>query len=339
VPRALRLLLSLALGGALLFLAFRDTDPGEVWATLEGARAELLVAAVAVDLVVFLAKALKWRLLVSPLRPLPVSWLYSGIAVGALVANVLPFRLDELVRSLYLSRRSGLRASAVLGTIVVERAVDVALLLAVIALLAAGLEGHAWLARAALALTAVLVAFTLARALLVRRVAAAGSRAPRPAMGRLRATLERALDGLGHGLAAAPTGARLLRAAGLGVAEWTLTLVHLTLVLAAFGVALPPARALLLAAASYLGFALPTGPAGLGGFELLVKGALESGLAIAPSRALGIALVIHVLLVLPISLVGAAVLARAGGARALLDSPPEALLAEPPRAATRAERA
>jgi glycosyltransferase 2 family protein len=289
-------------------VAFRGVDLGRVRAALAGARVELLIAAVAVDLCVFLAKALKWRLLVAPLRQLPVRAFYFGIAVGALVANVVPLRLDEVARSLYLARQSGLRGSTVLGTIVVERAIDVAILLGVVTILLLRFGGESWLASAGVVLAGALALFALAR--LALRRSRGPDRAPNGLRGGLVGALGRLLDGLGRGVAAMPHGARLAGAFGLGVAEWCLALVHLTLVLAAFGVALRPGRALLLAAASYLGFALPTGPAGLGGFEALVKGALESGLAMEPSRALGIALALHTLLVVPISLVGAAVLLR-----------------------------
>jgi uncharacterized membrane protein YbhN (UPF0104 family) len=321
--RTLRVLLSLAAGAALLWLAFRGVDPGGVAASLAGVRLELLAAAIAVDLCVFLVKALKWRLLLAPLRRLPVPTLYSGVAVGALVANVVPFRLDELARAAFVARRSGLPGSAVLGTILVERAIDVSILLCAVGILLVGVPGEAWLGRAGVALAVGLAAFWLARLELGRHVARAPARAPGALRDRARALLERALGGLGHGLGAAPSGRRLAGAFGLGIAEWGCALVHLTLVLRAFGSVVPPDRALLLGAASYLGFALPTGPAGLGGFELLVRGALETGLALEPARALGIALAIHALLVLPISVIGAAVLVREGGWRASFAAGPD----------------
>jgi uncharacterized protein (TIRG00374 family) len=310
--QALRVALSVAVGGGLLALAFRSVDLGRLAESVSGVRVELLLAAVAVDLGVFLAKALKWRLLVAPLRRLPVLTLYSGIAVGALVANLVPLRLDELVRALYLARKADLPRSTALGTIVVERAIDVAILAAVVAVLAVSFGGEAWLVHGGLALLGALGVVALTSVALARR----RGRPVRPdSGGPFRRRLDAVLDGLARGLAVLPRGRRLAQALGLGVAEWALSLVYLTAVLAAFGAALSPAHALLLAAAGYLGFALPTGPAGLGGFEVLVKGALEAGLAVEPSRALGIALTLHALLVAPISLLGAAVVVREGPGR------------------------
>jgi uncharacterized membrane protein YbhN (UPF0104 family) len=314
---ALRVALSVAVGGGLLALAFRSVDLGRLADTVSGVRVELLLAAVAVDLGVFLAKALKWRLLVAPLRRLPTFTLYSGIAVGALVANLLPLRLDELVRSLYLARKADLPRSTALGTIVVERTIDVAILVGVVAVLAAWFGGEAWLVRGGLVLVGALGVVALTSVALARR---RGRPARTGAVGPFWRQLDAVLDGLAGGLAVLPRGRRLAQVLGLGAAEWALTLVYLTVVLAAFGAALSPARALLLAAAGYLGFALPTGPAGLGGFEVLVKGALEAGLAMGPSRALGIALTLHALLVAPISLLGAAVVAREGGGRGETDA-------------------
>ena len=81
-------------------------------------------------------------------------------------------------------------------------------------------------------------------------------------------------------------------------------------------------------AASYLGFALPGAPGGLGVYDLLVKTSLARGFAIDPSTALSCTLVLHAMLVAPIALAGAVILARDGlslsGLRALAEAPARA---------------
>jgi len=315
--RLVRLAGSLALGTGLLWVAFRGVDIDRLGHGIEAVQLRWVVAAISLDLGVFLAKAFKWRLVVAPLRRLPVSTFLSGIAVGALAGSVLPFRLDELVRALYLARRSDLPRSTVLGTIVVERAIDVSLLLGVVMFVLAAFGRHAWVVRGGLVLAAALVGVGALVWLSLR----GGGDAARPRhilRARARDTLIRWMTELRRGLATLPRGARLAQALMLGGLEWCLTVAYLMCALAAFGVSLSPQWGLFLGAATYLGFALPTGPSGLGGFELLVKGVLAGGLGIDPSRSLGIALALHLLLVMPISVLGASCVVREGGGRVVM---------------------
>ena len=48
------------------------------------------------------------------------------LLVGYLANNILPARLGELVRSHYLGDREGISRASALGTVVVERVVDTA---------------------------------------------------------------------------------------------------------------------------------------------------------------------------------------------------------------------
>jgi len=303
---------AVAVSGLALALAFRGADLGRVAATIVSAGWSYLLLAVAVDLTVFLAKALKWRLILLPVRRAPVSSLYSAIAVGALAANVLPFRLDELARAFFLGRKLEIPSATVLGSILVERIVDLGMLLlvAIGLVLAFGTRtglggGLPWLALLALG------AATLVAGLLVvrpRLVAWASRHTPESLAGRGLGVLE----GLVRGLEGFPRGGRGAAVLLLAVLEWALTVRYMMLVLRAFSVPLAPSGALLLVAAGYLSFAIPAAPGGLGVFELLARGSLVGGAHVEPSAALGIALVLHLLLVVPISLIGAGCLVWEG---------------------------
>ncbi len=263
----------------------------------------------------FLAKALKWRYVFLPVRRLPVSAFFGGIAVGALANSVLPFRLDELVRSFYFGRRHGIPKPAVLGTIVVERLVDATALLVAVAVLLVVFEPQGWLLRGATLVLAgaafgvsAAVAFVLSR----RRLVPLLERLVRGRAVRARARILRALEELVRGLAAFPRTERLAIVFGFAAAEWLLSVLCVRLTLAAFGREIPLAGYLLLVAASYLSFAIPAVPGALGVFEALVKTSLVAGFALDPATALGYALTLHFMLVAPISLLGAVLLAREG---------------------------
>lgn len=300
---------------ALVAFAFRDVHLARVAEAVGSARPGLLLAALFVDALVLLAKALKWRCVFLPLRRLPPLAFLGGIAVGALAATVLPFRLDELVRGVYFGRRYGIAKPAVLGTIVVERLVDATTLLVAVGLLLLVSEPEGWLLRGAtlvlagvsLGVGAVFV-FLLGR----RRLGPLLSWLARGRAIQRRERLLRAIEDLAQGLSAFPRTGRFLVVFGFAALEWTLSVLCVRLTLLAFGSDLPPAGSLLLVVASYLSFAVPAVPGALGVFEALVKTALVAAYALDPAVALGYALTLHLMLVAPISLLGALVLAREG---------------------------
>lgn len=295
---------TLVLGLALLVLAMRGAHLDEVVTTLAGAHPGWLLAALALDAGVFALKSLKWQFVFRPVAALPLGRFFSGIAVGALANTALPLRLDEVVRSVYFGARTGVAKATVLGTILVERLVD-ATLLSLVAVACLAWLGLGWLPEAAPPVVAAvlaagiitLLALAWGRDRLLRRV-------PAPLAGTLPERLAAGLAVLGP--------RRLAAVFGFGAVEWLLATLHVAAVLRAFEVRLPLAGDLAVVVASYLGFALPGAPGGLGLYELLVKTSLERGFFLDASTALGAALALHALLVVPIALAGAAILTRDG---------------------------
>jgi uncharacterized protein (TIRG00374 family) len=74
-------------------------------------------------------RALRWRHLTNPLAPISRVVLFRSTAIGFMVNNLMPLRLGEFVRSWTLGREAGISVGAVLGTVVLERVLDVAAVL------------------------------------------------------------------------------------------------------------------------------------------------------------------------------------------------------------------
>jgi len=91
-------------------------------------------------------RAARWKFLLRPLIGKPTKNIYSVVVVGYMANNLIPVRIGEVVRSYYLSLRESCSATAVFGTVAVERAADVLALLFFLA--AAGLMGSIGVERA-----------------------------------------------------------------------------------------------------------------------------------------------------------------------------------------------
>ena len=137
---ALSLGLSLGLGGVLLWLALRNADLAAVGAALADGAWGWMVPFVAVGVLSVVVRAWRWGLLIDALpgrqRPVPLRLTTASVAIGYLVNYAAP-RVGEVARAANVSRRAPAPFSAVIGTVVAERVLDVvALALALLSVLA-----------------------------------------------------------------------------------------------------------------------------------------------------------------------------------------------------------
>ena len=87
-----------------------------------------LVPAVAILLLSFVFRALRWRLLMAPMKKVPVAGLFSPLMVGYM-ANILPARAGEFIRAYLLGKKHGIPFSGAFASIVVERLFDIVAIL------------------------------------------------------------------------------------------------------------------------------------------------------------------------------------------------------------------
>ena len=84
-----------------------------------------------------LTRALKWRLILAPVRSVGVARLYGAIMIGYLSNLIIPLRVSPLVRAHVVQVKEGIPTSTVLATVAVDRLADglvsVGLLAAVLA--------------------------------------------------------------------------------------------------------------------------------------------------------------------------------------------------------------
>jgi uncharacterized protein (TIRG00374 family) len=125
MKRLIRLGLSTALSLALILLCFRGTDLGAFWRALTQARPGLLLLAVALSLLTFVVRAIRWRILLSHLRDgIPISSLFTCTVIGFMVSYVLPGRIGELARPILLAVKEGMSKGSVIATVAVARMMD-----------------------------------------------------------------------------------------------------------------------------------------------------------------------------------------------------------------------
>jgi hypothetical protein len=134
VTRRIQLAAGIVVSAFCLWLSMRDVDPPAVWRVLRHANYLGFAAVVGTTLLGFWLRALRWRSLIASPRRLGLTGLFSATMIGFMANNILPLRLGEFVRPWALSRREGLSKTTLFATVVVERAVDMVTLLAILGL-------------------------------------------------------------------------------------------------------------------------------------------------------------------------------------------------------------
>jgi uncharacterized protein (TIRG00374 family) len=256
------------------------------------------------------ARALRWRRLLAPISPVPYRRVLGYTFVGYLANNVLPARLGELVRSHALGEREGLSRTTVLGTVVVERIVDTAMVvgMAAISILTLSVQGTMT--------TAVVLGVGFVGILIVGlAVLIVGDRLPGAAraatiLSRWPRLLELA-GRLREGLAVAGSPRTIAAAVGIGALAWAASIATFLLAGKAVGIDLSVAQAALLCTGVALATIVPSGPGYLGTFELTAVG-IAGGFGIGPDEAFAMALLVHAMILGVTSIGGVVSVVRLG---------------------------
>lgn len=124
----LQYLFFLALGIFFVWLSVHKIEAKqwtEIKAALQRARLGLLIPVVVMLLVSHFSRAIRWKILMEPLGYKPSTFnTFAAVMIGYFVNAGVP-RLGEVVKCTLLSRYEKVRADKLVGTIVMERAVDV----------------------------------------------------------------------------------------------------------------------------------------------------------------------------------------------------------------------
>jgi len=128
LKRFLKIGLALALGGLFLWLAFRNVRLQEVWEYAQRIQFGWIFPFAISALFSHVFRAERWRLLIEhDKEELDRVTLISGVLVGYLM-NIVGPRLGEVSRPVYVARKEGMSTSKLMGTIVLERIIDVAVM-------------------------------------------------------------------------------------------------------------------------------------------------------------------------------------------------------------------
>lgn len=113
---------------AAVYYTVRNVSMRELMDSFSTVHYGYLMISMTMMILTYVARAVRWRVLLTPIKEVRTVELGSPLMVG-FMAGVLPARAGELIRAFLLGKKMNLSFASALATIVVERLFDMVLLL------------------------------------------------------------------------------------------------------------------------------------------------------------------------------------------------------------------
>ena len=124
IPSWLKTLLFASIGVSLLYFAFKGVDLKAVGKEMGNAKLEWIGLSMLVGLGAVVSRGMRWKLVLDSMGYRSTSWRTSyAIGIGYLINMVFP-RAGEVARATALRRSDKIPVDVLLGTIIVERIID-----------------------------------------------------------------------------------------------------------------------------------------------------------------------------------------------------------------------
>jgi glycosyltransferase 2 family protein len=298
-----------------LFFAFQGLQPEAFIGSLSDVNPLLLIVAAASYFFAVTVIAWRWQFLLRAVKFVPLLPLTQIVAVGYMGNNVYPLRAGEALRIFLLKRNHEMPVAGAATTVIVERVFDGIVMLSfiLIGLLLVDVQSEQIQLVASVAtpifLIAVIIFFTLAAFpkllnALVERIALFLPERIAKTVLSLSSEILTGLSGLRSPIFLA--GAILT-----SYATWAIEAGVYWIVMWAFGLEFGYPVALLVVGTVNLAGLIPASPGQIGVYEFFAS-AVMTAVGVAQDTALAYAIVVHIVIWLPVTLVGFVFLMRYG---------------------------
>ncbi len=268
-------------------------------------------------------RALRWRYLIKPEKANPRFFnLFAGNAVGFTVTLLLPGRLGEIAKPLYLAQKENIRKGFALGTVVVERIFDMLTMCSLLGifLILQPFFPSAKIAPGTLKILRfwgiVGVAFALSLLLIVLGLHFFRDKTVRfinfflkPLPAKWRAKIDELMEEFIEGLKFFHSLRSLLTIIALSFVVWLGFVAYYWIFIRAYGVVIPLFFTIPYVFLNMVGASIPT-PGMVGGFDYFSQLGLTALYGVGATKAGMMTLVVHAVQVIMTCLIGYAILVK-----------------------------
>ena len=305
-----------------LYFVFRGIEWRKVLVVLGSVNYVYLAIGALIHLSTIWFRAERWKYLLAPMKEFNFRQLVPATAIGFMANNILPARAGEFIRAYIIGKKARISGTASFATIIVERVCDMTtmLLFFVIVLMlvkfpqAMDASGNISLLSSAVLkkvgiLSAVFVAGLVVFLVLFKefpqKTRAVIQKVLTPFPTSLQGKVLDLLDSFRLGLQVLKTGRHIVYLIGWSLVVWGAYALGNWFLLRAFGLKLPLIAAIFIMVLVAFSVALPSSPGYIGPFHAaIVAGVLFFLPTYDRSSAAGIAIVFHLIAIVPVTLMG-----------------------------------
>ena len=123
----LSLTVAVAISAVCLFFFLRELNFANVWAKIRQAHVGWMALSLTTIWLSMVARGFRWRVLLADVKPISPVRLYHMQMIGITATGIMPGRLGEFIKAIFLSQKSAIPFTSTFATVVVERILDLAL--------------------------------------------------------------------------------------------------------------------------------------------------------------------------------------------------------------------
>jgi uncharacterized protein (TIRG00374 family) len=321
--KQVRTLALVVLAVGLLALFLRGAHLNEVWAEIKQADPWLVGIAVSSTVVNMAFRAIRWQYLLKPVGRTRFLSVFRATMIGFAALNVLPARAGEVIKPYLLARTEGLSVTATFATVVLERVLDSVTVVTLLASFVLFFDPGMAAADSTMYRLIRIGGIAVGAGALVLFGALFFAAGHPEALGRWAFKLEHLLPGhmthklrallqsFAEGLAVVRSPLRLFVALAWSFPIWFAIALGVWTASLAFHIVMPFTGSFLMLALLVVGVSVPT-PGGVGAFEAAYRIGATSFYAVPNDRAVGAALVLHAISIVPTVALGFLFLVQEG---------------------------
>lgn len=305
-----KVILGILISVVLVYLSIRGINLQDVFRDLQRIQFSYVISFIILIMLMQWLRSYRWGVMLQPMEKIDQLSLFSVTSVGFLAIASIPARIGELARPYLISKRSSIKMSSALGTILVERIFDSFTVLAIAIIILFFTNLPPWMIKSSIIFFLLaLVMFCFIIFLILRRDAAL--KLINGILRKLPGKFAHKIDELIHhfidGFQIITNIKLFLYLFFLSALIWLVDVLAIYMLLESFGFGLPIMASFVLMIILIVGIAIPTAPGYIGNWHFACVLAL-SLFGLAKAEALSFALVYHFLSMIIVVVLGVAFL-------------------------------
>jgi len=298
--------LGILIAAVLLYLSFHDLDREEIAQIISETDYWLLLPAAFFAFLVNVFKALRWRIIVDPVKPMPIRKMYSIFSVGQMVNCSLPALTGQAARVLVLANGAKLPKTYCATTVVLEVLFDGLSLILLIAAASTIFVVPGWVSRSGLLGGGVIVALMVVFLLIVhnrRRIRIYGRRKFKRRHPKIFNKIRHVARSFADALDMLKSIRHTLLTALYSLCLWVSHALVIVFLIEAFQLDMRPAGAMVILAINSVLLVFPITPGNLGTFQWACVASMAL-FGIDKESAVSFSIILHIMDLVPVFLMG-----------------------------------